>query len=259
MPRNKLLIAALVVVFSNLFALARVGMNRSGEPEATLPLTERELRPTPQQAENTAMTLRLVWTDPAASAGDPGWFDAAKLSSIGFNCRLPVTEENAAHYRVTPPRSTYAVLEFDGAGWQRYVAAPRAAGDLSPIDRESRLVVVDVGNDPRALRARYPDRTRTVVVPATAALSFVREGGRPPFLRGRVTQVFPLELNVPRQWRTVFERPSGGMPVTGVSRPRLGGRALAHDPQFRVTVAWGRSLEPWIADVRPLPAATLAK
>jgi hypothetical protein len=276
--------AAALVVASNLGAWGFAALNRSGEPEAVLELTERELSLPAKQADNTALTLSLVFERPRPAGPlrpprEAGWFDRAKLQSIGFDCSVPVTPENASRY-MTPPRSTYAVLEYEGEAWRRQVAEPLpeaaqppaqgatserpAAADTAGTawaqppeastrggqDRllQSRLVVIDVGSDPARLRQQYPDRRRVAIVEATAELRFVNDPGQAPFLAGRVMSVLPGEINVPREWLTLLEGLQTERKVA-VWPPPL------HNPRYRVTVKWGRNLEPWIADVQLMATA----
>ena len=230
-------LAAALVVVSNLAAWRVAALNRSGEPEAVLVLTERELQLPAKQAENTALSLRLVF-DRWRERGDTvvreaGWFDRAKLESIGFDCSRPVTAESADYYRTRPPRATYAALEY---------------AESSSLD--SRLSLVDVGNDAAALRQRHPDRRRVAIVEATAVIRHVVNPGQPPFLMGRVTSVLPAEINVPREWRGALE---------GLQSDDQAGRwpPPQREPRFRVTVTWGKRLEPWITNVEllaPKPA-----
>lgn len=250
MARKGLWVAALVVIVANAFALAGARLNRTAEPEAALVLTERELRLPPREADNTAMVLRLEWTDLQPRYPDEetqGWFDAAKLASIGFDTSLPVTRENQSRYQGMAPRAIYAVLEHDGDAWRRHEAARAGDRDPQAASRGTRLVLIDVGTDAAALRARYPDRTRTVVVPATAGLRFVRPKTGQPFLKGHVNAVYPMELNVPKPLRPVLEALS---PRTAFGVDRQSGELEAvGEPRYRVTVKWGRSLEPWIEAV----------
>ena len=116
---------------------------------------------------------------------------------------------------------------------------------LDDRPRQSHLVVIDVGNDPATLRQHHPDRRRVAIVEATAILQFVNNPGQPPFLAGRVTSVLPAEINVPREWRAWLERWQSGPLASTLPPP-------AHEPRYRVTVKWGRNLEPWIADVQPI-------
>jgi hypothetical protein len=243
--------AAALVIATNLGAWGFAMANRSGEPEAVLQLTERELRLPEKEADNTALTLHLVFErrqhGPITGSGRPrvedaGWFDRAKLQGIGFDCHLPVTPENARHYRGQPPRSTFAALEWEGEEWQGQVERAREKDPLL----DTHLVAIDVDNDPAALRRRHPDRRSVAIVRATAALQFVNNPGQPPFLMGRVIQALPGELNVPREWRPLLE-PFQATSSTGVWPPPL------REPRYRVTVRWGSRFEPWIEDIRPLP------
>jgi hypothetical protein len=216
-------LAAALVVLSNLAAWRVAALNRSGEPEAVLVLTERELRLPARQAENTALTLALVFEPPRQAreaVRAPGWFDRATLESVGFDCSRPLTAENADYYRTRPPRTTYAALD-------------------------SHLLPIDVDNNPAALRGRYPDTRAVAVMEATVALRYVSHAGQRPFLMGRVTSVLPREIHVPREWRSALvtlqadEQP-------GVWPPPQ------REPRFRATVAWGERLEPWITHVELL-------
>ena len=217
-------LAAALVVLSNLAAWRVAALNRRGEPEAVLELTERELRLPVRQTENTALTLSLVF-EPPRPRGDgaprePGWFDRATLEAIGFDCSRPLTAEHADYYRTRPPRTTYAALD-------------------------SHLVPIDVDNDPAALRGRHPDTRAVAVMEATVALRYVSHAEQRPFLMGRVTSVLPREIHVPREWRGALvglqsdEEPDVWPPPQ-------------REPRFRATVAWGKRLEPWITHVELL-------
>lgn len=272
MRRTGLWWAAALVVASNLGAWGFAAWNHSAEPEAVLELTQRELRLPAKQTENTALSLELVFErahppGPARSPQEPGWFDRTKLQSIGFDCSKPVTKEHVRHYQSQPPRSTYAALELEGEAWRRQMAEPPpdpaqagAAGrgetgrttaptaNASERNHESRLVAIDVGNDPSALRQRYPDRHRVAIVEARAVLRFVDNPGQSPFLAGRVTSILPSDINVPRTWLGMLGRLQTDRTDTN-SQPPL------HEPWYRVTVKWGKNLEPWIADVQLTAAA----
>jgi hypothetical protein len=265
-------LAAALVVASNLGALGLAAWNRAGEPEAVLVLTERELRLPDREADSTALWLTLVFDrrsvpEQRRLPDEAGWFDRAKLESIGFDCQRPVAEEHASFYRQQPPRSTYAALEFEGEAWRRHVrepvpdppgaqptVGPAGGGPVAPQtggttdDRllESHLTVIDVDNDSAVLRIRYPDRRRVAIVEATAVLLYVSHQGQPPFVTGRVTAVLPGQITVPREWR----RSLAGLQA---ERRRDAPPPALHEPRYRVTVRWGRRLEPWVVDVQLLP------
>jgi hypothetical protein len=250
MSRKGLWIAAAVVIVSNAYTLGSARLNRAGEPEAVLDLTERELRLSPREADNTAIALELWWSDLAPTSPDadaPGWFDAAKLASVGFDCRLPATQENASHYREMPARTAYAVLENDGDAWRRYWDGLATDADRELAARRSRLVVIDVGLDPIALRARYPDRRRTAIVPASVGIGLPQARNGKPFLKGRVNFLYSSVLNVERELRPALE---SLLPRTvSVADRRTGLVDPVGEPRYRATVKWGRLREPWIAGV----------
>ena len=236
MRRHGLLWAAAIVAAANAAAWGVAARNRGGEPEAVLVLTERELRLPVRQAENTALTLALVVE---ATRGrrdeevrDAGWFDRAKLQSIGFDCSRPVTAEHAEHYRTRPPRATFAALEYTAA------ASPG-----------SRLFPVDVDRDAASLRRRHPDRRRVAIVEATAVMQYVANPGQPPFLTGRVTSVLPAEIHVPREFRGLLTPLQPSERATTWPPPD-------REPRFRATIAWGKRLEPWITNVELLDTAS---
>ena len=244
MRRHGPWLAAALVVLSNLAAWGAAALNQTGEPAAILVLTERELRLPAKQTENTALTLSFVFEPPGTRADatprEPGWFDRARLQSIGFDCSRPVAPENAEYYRTRPPMAAYAALEYEGTLWLRQLeGAPR-----DPL-RDTHLVAIDADRNPAALRARHPDRRAVAITEATVALQYVSNPGQPPFLRGRVTSILPAAISVPRAWRGVLEGlQSRAEP--GTAQP------LQREPRFRATVVWGRRLEPWITNVELL-------
>ena len=185
---------------SNLAAWGVAALNRSGEPEAVLVLTERELRLPARQAENTALTLALVferWRErgDGRRCASAGWFDRAKLESIGFDCSRPVTAEHADYYRTRPPRATYAALEYEGALWLKQSSRLRARRNR-PFVHGARSAVrtawcVDASRPvldshlsrststtipPHCGRA-IPTAARVAIVEATAALQYVGNRG----------------------------------------------------------------------------------
>lgn len=245
--------ASALVVAANLGALALAALNRSGEPEAVLELTERELRLPVREADNTALTLTLVFErrqhGPVTGSGRPqyenaGWFDRAKLQAVGFDCGRPVTQEQASFYRGRPPRSTFAALEYEGEEWRRQVEQARESDAML----DTHLVAIDVDNDPAALRRRHPDRWRVAVVEATVEMRYVANPGQAPFLMGRVTAVGPSQINVPREWRRALEAFQSDRAPESWPPP-------LREPRYRVTMQWGKRLEPWVAGVQPLEPA----
>jgi len=290
MMRRGFVIALVVVAVVNIGVLAGVVRNRSGEPDATVLLEERELELLPVDRENSALQLRLRYQnaaleeDPrAASTEDalaPRFLDEARLAALGFDCSVPAASEGAkSFYRAVLPRPAFIVFSIGGPEWERQVAAWQrrhgqrieeqiARGELTgeAIDsarteiaeaprRFSRLMPVDAGRNPAALRAAHPDRARFLILPGVVRLHFVERaqpGG--PSVHGHLIDVFPPLLTVPREVRTPLDA------LREPPRDRRPGRApgwglamLDRAPRYEVQVSTGRALQPWISQVRVLP------
>ncbi len=235
--RRGSLVALAVVAVVNIGALAGVARNRSGEPEATLLLEERELEMMPVDRDSSVLQLRLRYQN-AAVSDDPRaadfegalaarFLDEARLRALGFDCSVPATRDDAAaFYRTALPRPGFVVFELGGAEWEQRVAQwqareeqrvegqiasgdltgdaiARAREDIAEAPRRlSRLMPVDAGRDAAALRQAHPDRARFLILPAVFRLDFVdrpEPGG--PAIHGHLTEVFPQVLAVPREAR----------------------------------------------------------
>ena len=172
MKHAGLLAAAAVVLLANAFALIHAAINRSGQPEAEIVLTERELNYFPS-ADDSGVTLNLRWVDlsPAyySSALNPEDLEArtllnqAKLEALGFDCRVAPSDPKAATFYSRPnARTGFVALEYDGAAWQSWIEWRERiehvpVGQKRAIDYErvsgTRLAVIDAGPDAAALRA----------------------------------------------------------------------------------------------------------
>jgi hypothetical protein len=277
MKLKGLILTVTVVLATNAVLLALVARNRTGEPQATIELTERELRLTPGDTENTGVVLTLAWDSPFGFNVPQGsrypWFDRAKLESFGFDCRLPLTDLAAErHYQTQSMlfRPGFAVLEYGGEAWQRVLEreieqaerlrqtpgiqraeTPEALKERTDnaVARRSRLVVVDAGPDASALRRRYPDRTRFLVTQAIVALVYVPRSREPngegARLTGMVANILPEVVYVPREVHT-----PGDILSTKPASDEWPRTLLKHDPRYRVTLAYGKRLEPRVVNVQ---------
>ena len=189
MRRRALLAALALLVLVNILVLAGVAWNRSGQPEASLALTERELRLVYRgrgREEDSGIALALTLHHDSYA---PAWLDEAKLRELGFRPdRIRLADGRAdERYKQPLPRRAWVVLEFDGAAWRAVleererdldelpakVAAGKATLEQIAIGERavarmktsgSRLVAVDAGREAAELRARYPDRAQYLIV-----------------------------------------------------------------------------------------------
>lgn len=267
-PRHTLGAGLGLIMLTNAVVLAGVAYNRSGEPEARLRLTERELREPYSygfRKENSGLAMGLHWRVLASSsdgqldyghggyAAEAGWLDRSKLTELGFDLSRPVDADDQ-HYSKVLPRDVFLVLEVDGDAYREALrraehpvdkqGSPRWAGTkyaAEALERErrqnSRLFVVDAGLDQAVLRAKYPDRARHAIVQGQVrvGVAYPMYGGALRLV-GRVDDVSVTQVDVPIELRQTIA-PSAG---------------------FEAVVNFGRRLEPWFAAATPRakPAAS---
>lgn len=276
--RRQVLWAGLaLLVATNAIVLGGALYNRSGEPEATLRLSERELRLPYRwgfQRENSGIALDVVWRVLRAPKRDDNsflytegtpWLDKAKLVELGFDMsRSPFTDGGRRYYAKQLPREAFLVLDFDGAAYRtalrraeerakraadRAAASPAVAELKSALERanrdvederekDSRLFVIDAGLDGAALRARYADRSHYAIVRGIVRLTTERRGSD-SIPVGYVSSLSVSDLNVPAEHRAPFASAYKG---SDVGAPDAG--------KYEVGVAFGKRLEPWITDLR---------
>lgn len=255
-----------LIVAVNAFVLAGVAWNRSGVPGSALTLTQRELS-LPYafglDGERGGVDVVLLWRSPmlddsAEAAYDmhygrgPDWLGADKLRALGFDLK----EERDAYRQ---EREVYVVLELAGADWQAALAqaqrrldralargnaekqdvdAQKSAQEALKYeqDKASRLFAVDAGLDAAALRQRYPDTHRHLVVVATVTPSVTVFDKKTTF-SGHIGELAVARISVPHALRGAMD---------GIDRSALdSGRAA-----FEMDIAWGRRFEPWVTAVR---------
>lgn len=226
---------------------------------------------------------REAWPGGDAPSFLPSFIDLPKLEALGFDCSVRPGDPAAdAFYRATLPRPAVVVVEIAGPAWQRHLALwqERSRADIDRLrasrvlkgeeeadyqraietapERLSRLVPIDVGTDPDALRAHYPDRTRYLLLRAVVRLYRDPGGaGTPPSLVGRIAEWLPGELIVPRQARAAV----AGLPPTrlgaspGRGAPRFPDRhsaaRLDHASRYQVRIKVGHLLQPWVEAISP--------
>jgi hypothetical protein len=233
-----------------------------------------------RHAENSGLALALNWRVLDADeelpdygyslhAGRPAWLDAGRLAALGFDTAAgDATPEARERFTRQLPRQVLIVLELAGPAWQQAVERARAnalrrtaAAAANPDSKAfaeqakaardnlaieeghaSRLFAIDAGLDAAVLRARYPDRQRTLILRGTVRPS-VRSSDRQHRLAGYISAIAIDRINVPFAWRWPLE------PLRNSSRPAASERT----PRYQAQVAVGQHLEPWIESLTTLP------
>lgn len=257
--------------------------NRTGTPDAVLELEERELILLPAERENSGRAMAFVIEGERRwFSTSPPWLDRARLAALGFDTSVDAEADDAEqHYRAQPARPVFVALELGGDAFRKHLAEweerlrKEAAGTegtpptperLAEIERElatapesaSRLVLIDVDRDRAALRARHPDRSKVAILRAVVRIRWNRPEvtgiGEPPksaLIEGRIGELHPATLTVPPRLHAALEAlplQESGPVLFDAERVALLGRPS----RYRVRVAFGRSLEPWIESIEPL-------
>ncbi len=273
--RREVLWAGLaLLVATNAIVLGGTLYNRSGDPDARLRLSERELKLPYRwgfERENSGIAVDFQWRVPRAPTRDDypylehtPWLDKAKLTELGFDLsRSPYAEAGRRYYAKQLPREAFLVLEFDGAAYRTALqraeerakrAAERAAANpvaevkrtlevaqnqlQSERNTASRLFVVDAGLDADALRAKYADRSHYAIVRGIVRLTTERHGSD-LLPVGYVSSLSVSDLNIPAEHRAPF---ASAYKDSDVGAPDAG--------KYEAAVAFGKRLEPWITDLR---------
>jgi hypothetical protein len=241
--------------------------------ERELGLPWRSLR----SQENSGLALNLRWrvANPDNSgeqvsiftfnSGTPAWLDGARLQALGFKVGDLNTDAGARRFTGQQPRPAILVLELDGPARQQALDQARenatrhaAAAAVNPGSKEfanraksardaltreenanSRLFAIDAGPDVEALRARYPDRTRFMLVPATVRPRLHHPKHGTPVPAATIARPDNAGLHVPHAL---------GAPLEGL-HTRVTGEPDGED-RFTAIVSTGRRLESWIEAVQ---------
>lgn len=263
MKRASLIFAAVIVVIANALALLHVARNRSGNPSAEITLTNRELQSLVRssEADNSAVTLRLQWVDPDSRwppeqvPAPPRWLDREKLQTLGFDCSMnPEMTGATTFYQRQRLRQVFVALEYDGPAWKAWSEADRRSTpqfqlsiqpgiSVNALRRDSHLVAIDADLDHYKLRARHPERTSVLILPAVVGITLdplpypgMGTNGKPPAkIIGHIQQV-PAAISIPRPFSDEFRR-RGLATRVNEETDAVG---------YRVRLRYGAELEPWV-------------
>lgn len=279
-PWQTLAAGAALILLTNAVALTGVYLNRGGDPESRMTLSQRELTlpwRSGMNKENSGLSLGLSWRVSDATIGDyqsgygysggaPEWLDAARMAELGFDTAA-ASDDVATRRRFERqlPRAVLLVLELDGPAWQQALerarenAARQEAARLANADSKefaekakraqeqlkreetlgSRLFAIDAGLDRAALRAKYPDRGRYLILKGTLRPRLATHEKKTR-VTGTISALAVTEINVPHALRPTLE------PALRQHRRTVDDPGLA----FEATLAVGQRLEPWLESVR---------
>ena len=273
------LIAFLLLIVTNIVILTGVYLNRSGDTESKLVLTERELQlPYYISRENSGISLVLLWQSLGKnnhvyqrSYQSPAWLTADKLKTLGFDIEK-IKKEGKKYRHIT--KECFIVLEYDGEAYQEALKRAKAnleekkqAFEDAPQDKhlkgyyyiaqnnfnnrkefESRLYAIDTGNNPDILREKYPDRSKYIIVKGLIDVNYNYQLKK---IYGNISNLSIPSINVPLQFRNTLE-PIIKKKQTDMEKTRTYYMNIQHPPHFKATIAYGKRFEPWIVSIEPI-------
>ena len=292
MKKYGLISTIALIVLTNVVVLAGVAYNRSGEPDATVQLTERELhwqkRWDLTDKEDTGLYLTLKWNMPGyyKYGWEPRketWLNQQKLAELGFDTHYPLNDKKASRYYSRQlPRQAYVVLEFDGDAYQNWLKEARERieevrrelseekkpekkknleNNIRDIQQElitqSHLFAIDAGQDAEALRKQYSDKSKTIITPAIFDISMhyiPRKKDPPKSPKKPFLSGWIKNLSIPQIHVTSDYRSFFISDIKTHTKTYLPRDKSLSDlePRYQVTLNYGQRYEPWIADVQKL-------
>ena len=281
--KKRTLIAGLTTILAvNIFVLTGVFYNRSGTPESTLRLSERELNEPyvwGNRAENSGLSLKLVWrvlpteptnpTNPTDSEknskpadqywryanyqGGTNWLNEAKMIALGFDSvadQLPA--DGGSRVARQLPRDVLLVLELDGSAYQAALA--QAVKYNRGTEEDLKLLADEQTNNSRLF---VIDAGLTSDASATALRTRYADRSRYAIVQGQIHPAWWLAAGVNKISGTVSKINVDNLHVPLEMRAALDSKfagAVASYEQsvktkrvrYEAVVAFGQRLEPWI-------------
>lgn len=225
------------VLIANVFALLHARSNRTETAMTDIVLTQREVQRPFSDSEDSGVTLNLQW-----NRADMSWLDAPALGELGFDTSMAPSDHRAQEfYSRQRARRAFIALEYDGPAWRGWLERePRSYDD--PREITTHLMAIDSASDPVRLRARHPDRSSVIIVPAVTSIfvntPYEDHHRKPPRLSGAIVDI-PLSIHVPLPFSEILHRQM----------------ADDKDAKYAIHLRYGASYEPWITAIDlPAPA-----
>lgn len=268
-----------LIILTNAVVLAGVAYNRSGEPDSSVTLTERELNlPYLYSAsrENSGIALRFNYRSQSSSpsgyryyGSEAKWLTKEKLAELGFDVSQPVkTNTDGIYYRRQKAKEVTLVLEYNGKAYQATLAAAQKYLDElkaeAPADTSdwrdknklrqaeanlkheqasaSRLFVIDAGLDQESLRKQYPDNKKYLLLKGLIGVNITTNKDKDRMFYGYIRRLSIQTIHIPLEHHKILEKVMAEDFRLKQDEP----------PRYAVTLNIGKRLEPWVVGVKKL-------
>ena len=285
-PRKKLaIIAAALLVLVNVIVLTGAAYNRSGDPKASLQLTERELT-LPYRyynnKENSGLALRLNWKVAPdlsnkyryngyslSNYTSPNWLKENKLKELGIDIeKAKLNKKNSRYrYKSIDSEEVIVVLEYDGESFKKIVSnaeidikqyrtsvekSPDNKDSISKLKRqeetltalkmsESRLIAIDAGLELKALKEKYNDSSKYLMLRGEVGPLWVDDE-----LKGRIKKLYNSNVHMPLPYSKEINE------ITNNETKSNNYNRRKKKPRYQVEFNVGKRLEFWVGKVSGL-------
>jgi hypothetical protein len=278
--RDKMLWAGIALIVGvNVVVLGEIVVNRSGAPDSTLTLSERELERPYRWAltrdENTSLSLRLRYHVPGPRGpdrptgvylpdeesldyGEAKWLDDAHLAALGFDVARLRAAAEANRGGAPRAREAFLVLELGGPAYHDAVARAKRR---SAADAE--LAAANPGREEFAKRAKRAAEAASAAERTASRLYVVDAGLERDPLRAKYPDRSVYAIVRARLQPIAARFPDYAARVEGLAVPEVAvpfalrnvlGQRLLRDatrpgearPRFEAIVSWGGRFEPWL-------------
>ena len=261
-----LLISLGVLLLSNAMVLSHAIYNRSGEPESSIQLTERELRLPYQHRnkENSGISLQFVWQTAQRSIYEPRYYrsftinvTAEKLNTLGFDRDKECGKLDKRRRFLA--RKGWIALEYNGASYSNQIESfeinlqdrqteigpspgRNEQKDLKHLSQKlenlrhhgSRLYAIEVSLTKSELTQNYPGSSYMFL---PALIRFGKACGKEP---GVHLKPLIKKIHVPKHLRATVEN----LPLWTYN--------TRTPPRYSATIAFGKLGEPWLIELTSL-------
>lgn len=276
---NKLLIITTAfLVLTNIIVLAGVASNRSGEPIASLKLTERELSlpyyNSSISKENSGLALKLNWNiappEPLGSTysrynlknyGTPNWLTKQKIKELGIDIENKVADlkKQSSRYQKLASKDVIIVLEHNGEAFQKIIN--KAEKDIqhyrnsAKVNKDDEALQKKLKRHEDSLTKLKTTESRLIAIDAGRSLETLKQkytdSSKYLMLRGeikltwsnkklkaRIKQLFVSSVHVPLPY-------SKALSEMASDRKKGGGEKV----EYEVELVVGKRLEFWVGGV----------
>lgn len=274
------ILTAVFLVLVNIIVLAGVAYNRSGEPIASLKLTERELAlpyRSRKSTENSGLALRLKWNivppEPYTNKydrynlhhyGNPKWLTIEKLTALGINVNdnSPYENDSSSGYSKYKTDELIIVFEYNSESYTSSVK--KAEEDIqhyrnsAKVNADDEKLAKKLVRHETSLNKLKNTQSRLIAIDAGRDIEALKQkyndSSKYLFLRGEIKRNWKKGEFTARIKRIFNDSVHVALPesemFSGMKRSKRYGNE--EKPRYEVELMLGERLEVWVGGVGQL-------